>query len=60
MISMPKINFNITKIFEKEVGVQAIEDELNRVVNMVEGEIVSVQVEKAQEGNYYRLYITTK
>jgi len=50
----------LTKVFEVDKGLQEVEDEMNRLLSKVEGEILAVQVEPMDKDKWYRLYVTVK
>ena len=57
-------NMNIgiyyTRILEGETNATMVEDELNRVLAGVSGDIVGVQVVELQPNKEYKLFVTTK
>lgn len=57
---MAKLNILYTRILEGETNAQIVEDELNRLLGGVEGEIVNVQIVEIQPEKEYKLFVTTK
>lgn len=57
---MAKVNILFTRVLEGERDVSRVEEELNRVLGNVEGEIMSIQFDELQENGEYRLYVVTK
>jgi len=57
---MPKLHVLFTRVLDGELNAQRTEDELNRVLSDMEGEVLSVQVEELQAQKEYKLYVLTK
>lgn len=49
-----------TRILEGPTNYQDVEDELNRLLTGVKGEVISVQIEEIQPLKEYLVYVTTK
>jgi len=55
-----KFQILFTRVLEGERDVSKVEEEINRVLANVEGEIISLQVEELQKDGEYRLNVLTK
>jgi len=54
-----KFQILFTRVLEGERDVSKVEEEINRVLSNVEGEIVSFQVEELQKDGEYKIYLIT-
>jgi len=57
---MAKFQILFTRVLEGERDVSKVEEEINRVLSNVEGEIISLQVEELQKDGEYKLYLLIK
>lgn len=57
---MAKIEILFTRVLEESTGAQDVQDEMNRLISGVEGEIIGIQVEELQPNKEYKLYVTIK
>lgn len=57
---MAKINILFSRILEGETNATIIEEELNRTLSLVGGEILNVQIVELQPDKEFKLYVLTK
>jgi hypothetical protein len=57
---MPKMQILFSRVLEDSHGAQDAEDELNRLLAMVEGEIIGFQIDEIQKDKEFRLFLMTR